>query len=191
MDDDIEKYKAEANKDGLIWRTLELNQPFWYTYLGVVAALLSGSAMPVFSVQFSKIMGYLTIPFEAIPWVYPDVIKPDQTGKEFVREQMVFVVIWIVCIAAVLFVGVYLRTYAFGFMGNNVTWHIRQKLYRSIMEKHMGWFDERDHASSVLTTAMAEDTTKLNEVGSTTSSALAGATGAMVSGTFIALYFNW
>jgi len=190
-DEENAKLKELANKDGLIWRTLVMNDPFWYTYVGVAAALIGGSAMPTFAIQFSKIMGYLTIPFNAIPYVYADEIEPGQSGKDFVREEMVKVVIWIVGIAAVLFVGVYFRTYAFGIMGNNVTWHVRQQLYKSIMEKHMGWFDERDHASSVLTTAMAEDTTKLNEVGSTTSSALAGASGALVAGTCIALSFNW
>lgn len=30
-------------------------------------------------------MGYLTIPYAAIPWVYADKIEPDQTGEEFVK----------------------------------------------------------------------------------------------------------
>lgn len=55
----------------------------------------------------------------------------------------------------------------------------------------MGWFDDREHATSVLTTAMAEDTGKINEVGTTTLGALTGASGSLLVGFIIAFCFNW
>lgn len=39
-------------------------------------------------------------------------------------------------------------------------------LYASILTRHLGWFDLREHATSILTTLMSEDTMKINEVGS-------------------------
>lgn len=55
----------------------------------------------------------------------------------------------------------------------------------------MGWFDDRAHATSVLTTAMAEDTNKINEVGSTTAGAMAAACSALLVGSIIAFCFCW
>lgn len=37
-------------------------------------------------------------------------------------------------------------------------------LYTSIIRKHMGWFDERENATSILTTSMAQDTSIINGV---------------------------
>lgn len=145
----------------------------------------------MFSVKFSQMMGYLTIPYEAIPWVYAEYIEEDQTGVEFVRAQMKIVVIWMCCIAACLFFGIYVKVLSFGIMGETVTYNIRKLLYASILEKHMGWFDDRDHATSVLTTAMAEDTNKINEVGSATLSSVSGACASILVGFIIAFYFNW
>jgi hypothetical protein len=47
---------------------------------------------------------------------------------------------------------------AYGLLGSNCTQSIRELLYHNILQKNMGWFDESDHAVSVLTSAMASDT---------------------------------
>lgn len=94
-------------------------------------------------------------------------------------------------IAVVLYIGAYSKSKCFGVMSENVTGNLRIKLYDAILEKHMGWFDDREHATSVLTTAMSEDTNKINEVGSSTLGALTGAAGSLVVGICIGLFFNW
>jgi hypothetical protein len=75
-----DKLKAEANKDGIMWRTLMLNKPMYFLPLGLFMACVQGSAQPVFAVQFSRMMNYMTIPFEAIPLVYWEDIEPGQSG---------------------------------------------------------------------------------------------------------------
>lgn len=51
----------------------------------------------------------------------------------------------------------FLQKFTFGVIGENVTQRIRMRLYRHIMVKDLGWFDERDNAPSVLTSTLSSD----------------------------------
>ena len=62
-------------------------------------------------------------------------------------------------------VGQFLSNYSFGTLGENVTLNVRRLLYSHILEMNIGWFDDKEHGSSVLTSAMAEDTAIINGVG--------------------------
>jgi ABC-type multidrug transport system fused ATPase/permease subunit len=53
---------------------------------------------------------------------------------------------------------------SFGMLGENTTFEIRQRLYESIIRKNIGWFDIKDNGVSILTTAMAQDTSIINGV---------------------------
>ncbi len=55
-----------------------------------------------------------------------------------------------------LFTG-FSQKFSFGVIGENVTTNIRKILYKRIMEKHQGWFDERDNAPGVLTSTLSSD----------------------------------
>lgn len=59
-------------------------------------------------------------------------------------------------------VGCALQKISFSYLGGGVTYEIRQLLYEQILRKHTGWFDQRDHASGVLTKTMAHDTSVIN-----------------------------
>ena len=69
-----------------------------------------------------------------------------------------FVVYWLCGIGVVLFFSSFYRFYSFATLGFSVTTKIRKLLYSKILEKNMGWFDDREHATSVLTTTMSEKT---------------------------------
>jgi len=40
-----------------------------------------------------------------------------------------------------MFVGYIGKSYIFSYLGENVTMKVRQELYKSILMKHMGFFD--------------------------------------------------
>jgi ABC-type multidrug transport system fused ATPase/permease subunit len=50
-------------------------------------------------------------------------------------------------------------------IANNLTQTFREELYESILEKNLGFFDDRNHVPTVLTAAMADQTTKINSAG--------------------------
>jgi len=49
-------------------------------------------------------------------------------------------------------------------LSENTTYEIRKTLYSSIVRKNIGWFDDKDNGISVLTSAMASDTSIINGV---------------------------
>jgi hypothetical protein len=46
---------------------------------------------------------------------------------------------------------------SFGVIGENVAFNIRKTLYRKILEKHQGWFDQKENAPGILTTTLSSD----------------------------------
>lgn len=60
------------------------------------------------------------------------------------------------------FIFTYISKVSFGILGESMTLEIRRKLYRSIVYKHVGWFDKKEHSSGALTSILAEDVQALN-----------------------------
>jgi len=48
-----------------------------------------------------------------------------------------------------------IQRFFFGQLGTNVTRGVRQLLYRSVLCKNLGWFDDPTHATSVITSSLA------------------------------------
>ena len=46
---------------------------------------------------------------------------------------------------------------SFGVIGENVAFNIRKTLYRKILEKHQGWFDQKENAPGILTGTLSSD----------------------------------
>lgn len=57
--------------------------------------------------------------------------------------------------------------------------------------KHMGWFDDRENATSVLVAAMAEDTSIVNNISTEGLAPQIEGNMAMLSGIGLGLYFCW
>lgn len=73
----------------------------------------------------------------------------------------------------------------------NVTTRIRERLYQKILEKDIGFFDNRENNASVLTTAMAEDCGYINGAATESLGPYTDAFFAMVGGLSIGFYFCW
>ena len=48
-------------------------------------------------------------------------------------------------LGGVTFVSYMMKSYLFTVLGENVTIQVRELLYKSILEKNIGWFDEQDN----------------------------------------------
>ena len=46
----------------------------------------------------------------------------------------------------------------YGILGENLTLAIRKRLYTSIIHKHIGWFDFKEHSTGALVDVLAADT---------------------------------
>ena len=64
------------------------------------------------------------------------------------------------------FMFLFWQKYAFAIIGENVGEQFRAFLYKSILQKNIAFFDNRDNGPSVLTSMMASETSLINGVGS-------------------------
>lgn len=77
------------------------------------------------------------------------------TGREYMTSKVNFWALLMGIFAAIVAIATYIKGVSFGRLGANVTIEVRKMLYESILRKNIGWFDNRDNAVSVLTSAMA------------------------------------
>ena len=80
---------------------------------------------------------------------------------------------------------------AFGTLGKNVTHKIRTLLYSNILQKHIGFFDEKDNGTGILTAAMSQDTSIINGVSTESLGPQFEALCALGAGCAIGFYFCW
>lgn len=140
--------------------------------------------MPVFGVILAKMLGLLSLPLPVFDYLYPD--EPDYLKNQVHHYCMIMTIV--ACMAGI---GSFLQRYMFGSLGNKVTAEIRDLLYAKILEKNIGWFDHRDNGPSVLTSAMAKDTSLVNGVSTESVGPIAEAGCALSAGLILGFAFCW
>jgi len=81
--------------------------------------------------------------------------------------------------------------FSFGRVGENITLKVRQNLYRSILIKHIGWHDNPENATGVLSSMLAQDVQTLNGVSTEALAVGCEAMSSMLGGIVIAFVFSW
>ena len=59
-------------------------------------------------------------------------------------------------------ISTFLQKILFGLGGENLTLKLRITLFKSILRKHVGWFDSEDKAPGILTNIITEDISHVN-----------------------------
>jgi len=80
---------------------------------------------------------------------------------------------------------------SFGRLGEGITYKVRVVLYKTILQKHIGWFDDKENGTSVLTSAMAEDTALINGVSAESLAPQIEGSFAIIAGITIGLIYCW
>lgn len=135
------------------------NTPKGLVYLAVFASLIDGAVQPVFGLIFSKMIGFLSKPVDEF------IGYGGVSAADLEADISSWALLMTTC-ALVLGIGAFTQRSSFGTLGNNVTLEVRKMLYANIMQKNIGWFDNRENTPSVLTTVIASDTAVVNGVSS-------------------------
>lgn len=106
-------------------------------------------------------------------------------------EQRKWLCLGLLGIACCTAVGVMLKDFYFKSLGANTTYHVRCDLYTKILQKNLGWFDQREHSSGVLTSAIAKDTAIINGISSESLGPLLEGGMSIVGGVTVAFFFCW
>ncbi|WCJ20782.1 ABC transporter B family member 19 [Euphorbia peplus] len=127
--------------DGYFLRLLKLNAPEWpYSIMAVVGSILAGFIGPIFAITMSNMIEV---------FYYTDLAAMERKTKEYV-----FVYIG----AGVYGVVAYLiQHYFFSIMGENLTTRVRRMMLAAILRNEVGWFDEDEHNSSLVSARLSAD----------------------------------
>jgi ABC-type multidrug transport system fused ATPase/permease subunit len=120
---------------------LDYNRPKINIFIGCLVSIIQGSLMPMIGGVMAKML-----------FVLMDVSDIDEMRKQS-NEWCLLMAIFAI---TALFTG-FCQKFSFGVIGENVAFNIRSTLYRKILEKHQGWFDDRNNAPGVLTSTLSSD----------------------------------
>lgn len=163
-------------------RIMQYNKPKWHVYIACFGAMLLGAPQAAMAIVFSKFMVLLSLPIEVYDYVF---------GMDHYFEQQKWLCLALLGIALCVAVGVSLKDFYFKSLGANTTYYVRCDLYTKILQKNLGWFDDREHSSGVLTSAIAKDTSIINGISSESLGPLLEGGCAVLGGVIVAFFFCW
>ncbi|KAF5735037.1 P-glycoprotein [Tripterygium wilfordii] len=148
--------------------------PDWiYGVIGTIGALIAGSQMPLFALGVS----------EALVSYYMDW---DTTRHQVKKIGLLF------CGGAVITVIVHaIEHLCFGIMGERLTLRVREMLFSAILRNEIGWFDDTNNISSMLSSRLESDATLFRTIVVDRSTILIQNAGLVVTSFIIAFILNW
>lgn len=148
--------------------------PDWiYGIVGTIGAFVAGSLMPLFALGVTQ----------ALVAFYMDW---DTTRHEVKKIAILF------CCGAVISVIFYgIEHLSFGIMGERLTLRVREMMFSAILRNEIGWFDDFNNTSSMLTSRLESDATLLRTIVVDRSTVLLHNVGLVVTSFVIAFILNW
>ncbi|KAK7360894.1 hypothetical protein VNO77_02911 [Canavalia gladiata] len=148
--------------------------PDWfYGVFGTLGAFIAGAQMPLFALGISH----------ALVSYYMDW---DTTRHEVKKVALLF------CGASVLTITAHaIEHLSFGIMGERLTLRVREIMFSAILKNEIGWFDDTNNISSMLSSRLETDATLLRTVVVDRSTILLQNVGLVVGAFIIAFMLNW
>jgi len=129
---------------------MAIYKPAQYAVIGFIASVFASLSLPVFGFVLSQYIFVLAM------YGNPDM---DLNETIYLRNM------WTISFVA-LCVGIGITTYIqklnFGLGGDNLTYILRVKLFNAYLNKHIGWFDNKNRAPGILTNILTEDIAAVN-----------------------------
>ncbi|PIA58600.1 hypothetical protein AQUCO_00500497v1 [Aquilegia coerulea] len=166
--------KPKKPKNVSMRRLYAMAAPDWiYGVVGTLGALVSGSQMPLFALGVSQ----------ALVAYYMDW---DTTRHEVKKIALFF------CGGSIATICFYtLEHLCFGIMGERLTLRVREKMFAAILSNEIGWFDDTNNNSSMLSSRLEADATLLKTIVVDRSTILLQNLSLVVTSFVIAFILNW
>lgn len=190
---EIEEMLKPLRERSDFMKVMAFNNPKIAIFLACFCVAAAGLCQPLYGWVFSEFLMELTIPinvYQLLTMADDDYGKADM-WKERLEDKVTGLTYYTLIMAGVMFVGYIGKSYLFSYLGENVTLKVRQLLYESILEKHIGWFDLQENQSSVLTSAMAQESAIINGASSESLGPYVEGMCAVIGGLVIGFIFCW
>ncbi|XP_010274280.1 PREDICTED: ABC transporter B family member 2-like isoform X2 [Nelumbo nucifera] len=169
-----EEGETERRKPVSMRRMISMVLPDWvYIIYGVTGAIMSGAQMPLFALGVTQ----------ALVAYYMDW---DTTRHQIKKIAFLF------CGGAVVTVIFHsIEHLSFGIIGERLTLRVREKMFAAILRNEIGWFDDTNNTSSMLSSRLEADATLLRTIVVDRYSILIMNISMIVTSFIIAFLLNW
>ena len=170
--------------------------PWSAVVLGVVMSFLNGCTSPIVGILFSEFITFLGVPFQFM-FIVNDEQELDSLqsniarGKEILEDKIGEYCLYLVAISGVTAISYFTSYKMFILLGTNLTNEVRKDLYDAILEKDIGWFDFPENGVSVITSAMAQDSSLINGVATSGIGPQVDASCSIIFALIVAFYYCW
>ena len=120
-------------------------RPISLTIIGCIISIVISFGWPIYGLIYSKLLFVMMTSF--LPTFVSD--------RNFWQGMFLLLVI-------LLGITNFIQKYVFLIAGENLTFDVRNLLYKGIMFKHLAWFDRKDRAPGILSNVLSEDIAILN-----------------------------
>jgi ABC-type multidrug transport system fused ATPase/permease subunit len=146
-------------------KLMPYNNPKYLIFVGAFSASVTGFIQAWIALPFSEYMSIMTASQDMLAYMGSQV-EPVETADEYFDYNYKRTSLLIGVVGIISFGFLFWQKYAFGIIGENVGEQFRAFLYKNILQKNIGFFDDRENGPSVLTSMMASETSLINGVGS-------------------------
>lgn len=148
--------------------------PQWLAYVCYIVTVVNAFSYPLMGLIFAKVLFVMMNP----------------RASSFNDDRNFWMGMFILLAGCMGIVG-FLNKYIYAFLGENLTYTIRNKTFTSIVYKHLAWFDNKERAPGILSNTLSEDITLLNGLTSETISNILEGCLCVVVGVIFSFIFNW
>jgi len=127
-------------KSTLASKLLPFNKPLGAVAVGIIFASFTGFMAPMCGTLMMAVTFGMYV---------PDDVGVKETVDPFTRGMFL--------LAILMFFFKTLQRLSFNLVGENMTIQIRKALYLTFLRKHVGWHDDKENASGVLSAMLAGD----------------------------------
>lgn len=177
--DSVSRYIAETSEEVKmkyvsLKRLYSMVGPDWiFGLFGTLGAFVAGSQMPLFALGITQ----------ALVSYYMDW---ETTQREIKKIAFLF------CGGAVVAVMFYtIEHLNFGIMGERLTLRVRERMFAAILKNEIGFFDDMNNASGILSSRLETDATLLKTIVADRSTILLQNVGMIATSFIISFILNW
>jgi len=155
-------------------KIMSFYRPKWLSYLVYLITVINAFSFPLYGLIFGKILFVMMIP----------------QSKTFNDDRNFWCGMFVLLTGCLGIFG-FLNKFLYAYLGENLTYTVRNNLFSSILYKHLGWFDNKERAPGVLSNVLSEDITLLNGLTSETIANILEATLCLIIGVVLCFIYTW
>eukprot|EP01105_Mastigella_eilhardi_P006960 TRINITY_DN1844_c0_g1_i3.p1 TRINITY_DN1844_c0_g1~~TRINITY_DN1844_c0_g1_i3.p1 ORF type:complete len:1177 (-),score=251.27 TRINITY_DN1844_c0_g1_i3:9-3503(-) len=172
------KEKAEKIPWNVVPRAFMLMKPTWpILAIAVVLAAFNGALFPAFAFVFSEMVNVL--------------VGFNQQNETEWKHKVMYWAFGFVGIGVAMFVA---NTFQMGLLTANaetLSFRLRRRSFRAILRQNIGWFDDPENSTGVLSTRLSTDATLVDGATGGRVGIAAQALAAMITGIVVAFVGTW